>query len=121
MIGTHIHTKSTVTVDVRTEHVHEEPEIKTLNNSNSYFLNYAFLLFEKDGVRLVYYNSCAYLFFNKKYKTERGARIAFSKQCRNRKARIVTKPEWTFKYTPEKKWLEDRYNRNPFYYKGMHS
>ncbi|MCP5101755.1 MAG: hypothetical protein GY950_00165 [bacterium] len=119
-----------VNVELRTEPPQDEKKIKLLTNSIYYWIECAYLVFEKEGFRLRFYHIPGDIYFNKLYKTETEAKDAMDQYCRNRlrelnkdKDKAMEFPEmhWSPEIPPEKSWLEDRDKKEPFYYPGMHS
>lgn len=98
------------TVEVRLMQLKEvEMKVIRLANSLQYFLKFVFIVCEEDSCRLVVYRKDEIL-TNEKYKTVKGAKIAFLKFYSFMAYNEEVRPYWTTPYVPIKKWLEQRLN-----------
>jgi hypothetical protein len=104
-----IHKEPTKTSEFQFQ-VKEEKRLKVsiLMNSVHYLLSRVFIFKEKGQYRLIVFNQ-GKLLTDAKYKTAKGARIAFLKLWWYRKERENVMPKWTHFYTPEKNWFETWY------------
>lgn len=85
----------------------KNPSIVMLINSPVYFLDWAMIVFESKGYRLVVRHRDD-ISTDQYYDSLKGAKIAFIKSysylAHNKKYR----PEWSHQYMPAKKWLTGR-------------
>jgi hypothetical protein len=84
-------------------------EITVLMNSVYYFLHWVIIIREDGYYRLVVLNN-EEMIFDKKFRSIRGAKIAFSKLFPFQIAALEPKSEWTPFYKPDPKYLEDKLN-----------
>jgi hypothetical protein len=91
----------------------QAPLMSVLINSVYYFLEQVIIINEQDRYRLVVLNGERILNDNS-FKSLKAARISFAKSYRHHLSEYETnkiKPEWTFFYRPDKKWLEQLLRR----------
>jgi hypothetical protein len=86
-------------------------EISFLVNSAIYFYDSVFIVVETNGYRLII-NHRNSIIYDCRYSTIKGARIAFAKMTKRNKVMKI-KPDWSFFYPPEAKWLEHKLNGSP--------
>jgi len=85
-------------------------KIILLTNSVLYFLDFVFIIIEKETFRLVVLHRNRTL-TDYRYRSLRGAKIAFSKIYIKMCCRKDVKPRWTCAYHPDSGWLEDKLNK----------
>ncbi len=85
----------------------QKTKISVLSNAVYYFFHRVFIITEKKGYRLIAIHK-GELLTNAKYKTSKGAKIAFLKLHWYRAWQEGVKPYWTNFYTPEEQWLQKR-------------
>jgi len=88
------------------------PRISVLINSAYYFIQCVFIHESGNSYRLLALHR-EKVIIDKSYPTLRGARIAFTKFCRDTAWRDDIKPAWTPFYTPETWWLENKFHLLP--------
>jgi len=82
-------------------------QIILLTNSVYYFLEFVFILIEKGTFRLVVLHKNRPL-TDYRYKSLKGAKIAFTKYYGKKRWRENVEPDWTCAYHPEAAWLGDK-------------
>jgi hypothetical protein len=110
-----MYSKNTQTVGIQIEpgmEVKNEKKIISLINSIHYLLDYVFIVFEKDSFRLVV-NRYGKILTDEKYKTLKGAKIAFLKLHGFLAFNEKIRANWSHIYTPDKEWLEQRLKGAP--------
>jgi len=86
-----------------------EPTITKLINALYYFLDHVFIIIADEDYRLLVIHNNR-LLWDKKYKSIRDARIAFSKRFGNMACDQLKKNIWSHRYDPDKDWLMDKLN-----------
>ena len=86
----------------------KETKISVLSNAVYYFFQRVFIVTENNSYRLIAIHNGEIL-VDEKYKTSKGAKIAFLKLYWYRAWQDGVKPEWTDFYTPDDEWLGDRF------------
>jgi hypothetical protein len=84
--------------------------ITRMTNSALAFLSCVFILKESEGYRLILIQDRVKL-FDSRYKTLRGARLACTILTRKRMYKSGIKPDWSFFYPVDEKWLHDNLNK----------
>jgi hypothetical protein len=89
----------------------DNPEIliSRLINSFYYSISNCFIMTnpdENEDYRLILIRESA-IIFDKKYRTLKGARIAFQKKFKKQAWNDKVVAAWTFFYPPDQDWLED--------------
>lgn len=81
-------------------------KIKRLINSILYGIEVSFIMILEDGYRLIAIQK-NHVLIDQTYKTERGAKIAFTKFTSNDKMTetIEIKPAWSAAYSPDHNWI----------------
>lgn len=92
----------------------KNPSIVMLINSPVYFLDWAMIVFEPKGYRLVVRHRDQ-VSTDQYYESLKGAKIAFIKSYSYLAHSKRFKPEWSHPYIPAKKWLTGRLS-NPLKY-----
>ena len=87
--------------------IEDKIKISILISSVYYFLDYVFIMSEGDGFWLVVIHNKQCLTY-KKYKTIKGARIAFTRYYNSKVWKAGIKPNWSVFYCPTVDWLEER-------------
>ncbi len=82
-------------------------KISILINSVYYFFDCVFIVQSVSDYRLIIYHNGGF-FFDKTFRTLRGARIAFTKLFQERCWEKNKKSEWSFFYEPGECWLKER-------------
>jgi hypothetical protein len=82
-------------------------KISMLSNSIYYFLECVFIMTQNDHFRLIVIHNRR-LLTDRSYKSERSARIAFSKIYGQKGWEKNLKPIWTQFYRPDGKWLKEK-------------
>ena len=85
----------------------EAKRISILINSIYYFIECVYILILHDHCRLIVLHHGRVL-TDKRYKTVRGARIAFAKLYKHKGWKEGIKAQRSHLYDPEAKWLEER-------------
>ena len=75
-----------------------------LINSIYYFLEYVFVIDNKDSYQLIVMHRGRVL-KNKSYSSAKGAKIAFSKMYEHKAWQKGVKPDWSHFYNPDQKWF----------------
>lgn len=86
----------------------EKVEISVLGNAVYYFFHRVFIFTEKRGYRLIAIHK-GQILMDERYKTSKGAKIAFLKLYCCRAIQVGVKPAWTDFYTPDEQWLKSRF------------
>lgn len=86
----------------------EKVKISVLGNAVYYFFHRVFIITEKKGYRLIAIHK-GQLLADARYKTSKGAKIAFLKLYCYRALQEGVKPSWTDFYTPDAHWLQKRF------------
>lgn len=86
----------------------KETKVSVLSNAVYYFFQRVFIVTENNSYRLIAIHNGEIL-VDEKYKTSKGAKIAFLKLYWYRAWQDGVKPEWTDFYTPDEEWLENRF------------
>jgi hypothetical protein len=84
--------------------------ISRLTNSVSFSLKYVFILKELDNYRLVITNDMEKL-RDIRYRTLRGAKVAFVKLIRKKIPKNKIIPLWSYFYPVDGTWLKDKLNK----------
>jgi hypothetical protein len=84
-------------------------KITLLQNSFYYFIECVFIIIGENNFRLIALHKQRVL-LDKKYKTLRGSKIAFTKFFQDKAWKSNVKPVWTPGYLPNKDWLEQKIN-----------
>ena len=80
--------------------------ISKLINSVYFFLDDVLVIDEKNVYRLIVY-SHGEILVDKRFKTIRGARIAFFRLFKHKAWGPETKAQWSHFYDPDEDWMED--------------
>ena len=94
----------------RTQPQHQGKKATTISlliNSAYYFIECVYILHRYDHYRLVALHNGIVL-TDARYKTSKGARIAFSKRYKKKAWSDEVKAEWSCFYDPDAGWLEER-------------
>lgn len=86
----------------------EKVKISVLGNAVYYFFHRVFIITEKRGYRLIAIHK-GELLADAKYKTSKGAKIAFLKLYWDRAWQEGVKPSWTDFYIPDDRWVQKRF------------
>jgi len=91
----------------------QEADAKNILMTNSiyYFLEFIFILIEHGTFRLVVLQHNR-LLMDRRYKSLRGAKIAFSKYYTAKRWQENIEPDWSPAYHPEVTWLEEKLTKN---------
>lgn len=87
----------------------EQIKISVLGNAVYFFFYRVFIIAESKGYRLIAVNK-GELMVDEKYRTAKGAKIAFLKLYWYQVWQDGVKPYWTDFYTPDEDWLGERFN-----------
>lgn len=94
---------------------HKKEDVKVLINSVQYFLDWAIIVAQKGGYRLVV-SQCGKIMTDRHYVSLKGAKIGFVKIYQYLAFCADHKPHWTATYRPVKTWLVDRLNKGAITY-----
>ncbi|MCX6583333.1 MAG: hypothetical protein NT166_24415 [Candidatus Aminicenantes bacterium] len=86
----------------------EKMKISVLGNAVYFFFHRVFIITEKKGYRLIAIHK-GELLVDARYKTSKGAKIAFLKLYCFRAWQEGVKPYWTDFYTPDERWVKKRF------------
>lgn len=86
----------------------KETRISVLSNSVYYFFQRVFIITENNSYRLIAIHNGEIL-VDDRYKTAKGAKIAFLKLYWYRAWQDGVKPQWTDFYTPDEEWLDGKF------------
>lgn len=87
----------------------DKVKISVLGNAVCFFFHRVFIVAEHKGYRLIAIHKDE-LLVNAKYKTAKGAKIAFLKLYWYQVWQEGVKPYWTDFYTPDDDWLKEMFN-----------
>ncbi|UCH94994.1 MAG: hypothetical protein JSV88_32725 [Candidatus Aminicenantes bacterium] len=99
-----------LTYEAKEQTMVQEKEAKTISiliNSIYFFIECVFILDFPDHYRLVVLQHGRVL-KDARYKTLRGAKIAFSNAYRKKAWKEGMKPQWSHFYDPDKPWLDKK-------------
>ena len=85
----------------------DSTKISILISSVYYFLDFVFIMAERDCFRLVVIHNRRLLTY-KKYKTVKSAKIGFSRLYSHKAWKEGLKPNWSVFYNPTTEWLDER-------------
>jgi hypothetical protein len=82
-------------------------KICALINSVLFFISWVYIIEDQGSFRLIA-NLNGALLIDKKFRTLRGAKIAFYKLFKSRRSKNIVKAEWSFFYEPDIRWFSDK-------------
>lgn len=86
---------------------HSGVEISRLINSIYYFIEFVFILKKDNQYRLIALDNRGVL-NDRSYKTDIGAKVAFTQLYKNNAWKEGIKAEWSVYFSPDQKWLSNK-------------